>query len=117
MRSARAALVAVAFAMIATASTSVVMAAGNDSNCVDSTQDSTDDALQISFVSRCESAMKVNIQWTLECKGGGGTHLNTRTFRLEPGATSEVLASAATCGDHGWNISGVTWSYQTSKGD
>lgn len=77
--------------------------------CVDYSQDDTDDGLSIRLASSCQVDLKCEVRWTLTCEGDRPKK-EVSAFALIADTSHKVEASARSCGELGWQIDAVSWA-------
>jgi hypothetical protein len=82
--------------------------------CVAYDQDDLDDGLSIRLASSCQVDLRCEIRWSLTCEGDKPKK-EVSVFGLIADTSHKVEASAAACGEAGWQIDGVSWSCRPQK--
>ncbi len=78
--------------------------------CVSYSQKMKQRSIQISLRSRCKEEMSCTVSWRLKCDGEAKARPGSSIFTLMPKATEVITASAAACGEKGWEIRQVRWN-------
>jgi hypothetical protein len=109
MRSIRMAPWAICALLMATAGTLSADKKVSVNECVDYSQDDTDDGLSIRLASSCQVDLRCEVRWSLTCEGDKPKK-DVSAFALIADTSHKVNVSAASCGELGWQIDRVAWS-------
>lgn len=96
-----------------TVAAQVCRSTGPVNSCVHYRQQLGKGGIKLILKSRCKEMMSCTISWELSCTGDKAPRRDSHIFTLMAGATEVVDASAAACGDKGWQIRNVRWNCQS----
>jgi hypothetical protein len=84
-------------------------------NCVTVRQETRDRGVDLVFKSRCRGLMRCTISWRLRCTGDRRGSASSEEITLAAASSETQHLSAKSCGDKGWEIRDVRWSYKSAE--
>ena len=84
-------------------------ASTGSADCVEYDQHLRENGLDVTLISRCKTERSCTVKWRLRCQGDKHSSPGGAAFTLPAAGRHTVDASAATCGDAGWQVRNVRW--------
>ena len=84
--------------------------------CVDYSQDEAEEGMDLHLRNRCGMDLQCSMSWEVACQSEDASTKAGSVFDLEDATANGAFASAASCGDDGWEIRKIRWSCSPHEG-